>query len=475
MTLPTLQTSLAHRILAGPLGWVMTTGWFDSLKMSMLPREFRMARARALAFVHPETESFFQAVGVTAAARKKLAGPAEKALAELGCRRAALAPVKARFEEALWRGGERNPADLVVLEQQHRRVSEAAIKPGMLFRFLSNEPSFAPTGFSVPDPQAALAAAQPWLDDPATLYAAPPMPERVERSTAIPGPSGPEYLIRFSSPSAFTGGDTVTARVYEPSGGAEATPTFIYGSGLGMVYDLISYWPEEDYLARRLAARGVRVVLPESPWHGRRELAGRYSGEPYLARAPVPIFELFSAQAQETAQIIAWARDRGAPRVGVGGVSLGALITQQIVGHAAHWPGIMRPDMAFIGAGSGRVDEVVVKGDLSGRLGMGAAVRAAGWTDPMLARLRPLLDPPDAPGIPADRVLAYLGRRDETTPFVLATSLLDGWGVPPGNRIIHDAGHIALYTRLIRGDTAVARIAAMLSPDFQEATSVSLR
>ncbi len=463
MTVETLKTSPVHRLLKGPFGWVMTTGWFDRVKMAMLPREFRMARARALAFVHPKPDGFLDALGVTEAARKRLSRPTEKALAELVQRRARLKPVKARFEEALWHGGERDPAALVTLEQEHRRLSAAAIKPGMLFRFLWNEASFAPTGFAVPEPQAALEAAQPWLENPASLYAAPPMPDKVERSTPVPGPSGPEYLIRFSSPSRFTNNDCVTARVYEPAEGSATAPTLIYGSGLGMVYDLIPYWPEEDYLARRLAAQGVRVVLPESPWHGRRELPGHFSGEPYLARAPVSIYELFSSQVQETAQIIAWARDQGSPRVGVGGVSLGGLVTQQIVGHSAGWPKAMRPDMAFIGAGSGHVDNVVVRGDLSERLGMGAAVFDAGWTDELLAQMRPLLDPPDSPSIHADRILAYLGRRDETTPFRLANALLDSWGVPSRNRIIYDADHIALYTRLIRGDMAVPRISEMLS------------
>ncbi len=462
MTATALQTSTMHRILAGPLGWFLTTGWFDGIKMAMLPREFRMARARALAFVHPEPADFLDALDVSDAARRRFADPAARALAELGRRRQALAPVKARLEAALWDGGTNDPAALVALEQEHRRVSEAAIKPASLFRFLWAEPSLAPIGFATPDPKQALTEARRWLDDPGSLYAAPPLPARVERSASIPGPAGPEYLIRFASPSPFTAGDTVTARVYDPAEGACDAPAFVFGSGLGMVYDLISYWPEEDYIARRLAARGVRVVLPESPWHGRREVPGRYSGEPYLARAPVSIYELFSAQTQETAQIVAWARAEGAPCVGIGGVSLGGLVSQQIAGHSRTWPRHMRPDMAFVGAGCSRVDRIVVLGDLSERLGMSAAVRGAGWTDETLARLRPLLDPPERPGIAPEAVLAYLGRRDESTPYPFAKALLDAWGVPQENRIVHDAGHIALYTRLIRGDDAVPRIAAML-------------
>ena len=462
MTETTLQTSSTHRTLAGPLGWLMTTGWFDGVKMAMLPREFRMARARAIAFVHPEPDAFLDALGVTADARRRLAGPAAKALTELARRREALGPVQAQWEDAVWGGAEIDPPALVALENRRRALSEAVVKPTTLFRFLGAEPSFAPTGFATPVPAEALAKAAPWLERPATLYAAPEAPASVDRSAAVAGPHGPEYLIRFPSPSPFTSRDTVTARVYEPANADSHAPAFVFGSGLGMLYDLIRYWPEEDYMARRLAARGIRTILPESPWHGRRELPGHYSGEPYLARAPVSIFELLSAQVQETAQIIAWARAEGARRIGVGGVSLGGLVTQQIAGHCGDWPEDMRPDMVFIGAGSSHVDEVVVQGDLSGRLGMSAAVRGAGWTDGALARLRPLLDPPARAALAPDTILAYLGRRDQSTPYALAKRLLDDWHVPDGNRIVHDAGHIALYTRLIRGGDAVPRIAEML-------------
>lgn len=463
MTNSTLHTSSMHRLLGSPLGWLLTTGLFNNLKMTMIPREFRMARARAMAYLHTDPSDFLGALGATDEARHRLEDSAAKALAELAHRRAALQLVKARWEDAVWGGEPSDPSTLVALEEKRRALSEAALKPGMLFRFLWKEPSVEPTGFAIPDPSEALGRVADWLKKSELLYAAPKAYETVERSASIPGPAGPEYLIRFRSPSSFTDHDTVTARVYEPAPGSTDAPTFVFGSGLGMLYDLIRYWPEEDYMARRLAKRGIRTILPESPWHGRREVPGRYSGEPYLAHAPVSIYQLFSAQAQETAAIIAWARAEGARRVGVGGVSLGGLVTQQVVGHCGLWPEAMRPDMAFIGAGSSHVDQVVLMGDLSGRLGMSAAVRDAGWTDALLAKLRPLLDPPGTPAIAPEAILAYLGSRDRSTPFALAMKLLDHWKVPERNRIVHDADHMALYTRLIRSDEAASRIAEMLT------------
>ncbi|MGR3761107.1 hypothetical protein ACUXV3_13415 [Roseobacteraceae bacterium NS-SX3] len=452
-----------HRLLAGPAGWLFEAGWFDRLRMALLPREFRMARARALALAHPEPDDFLDALALESGARARLSAQSARALAELDRRRAALRLVQARWDDVMWGGMQCDAASRAALENERRTRSEEVFKPARLFRFLSAEREIAPVGYDVPAPPAALAKAAPWLARPGSLYAAPDPLPRVERSAAVPGPVGPEYLIRCRSPSPFTLRDTVTARVYDPPGGSDGAPAFIFGSGLGMLNDLIRYWPEEDYIARRLAGRGIRVVLPESPWHGRRELRGCYSGEPYLARAPAALFELFSAQTQETAQLIAWARSEGAPRVGAGGVSLGALVTQQIAGHCGAWPAVMRPDMVFLGAGTSQVGEAVTGGDLSQRLGLDAAVRDGGWTDRFLRELAPLLDPPGQPGVAPGAILAYLGRRDRSAPFEAACQSLDTWRVPQRNRIIHDGGHISLYLSLIRSTGAADRIAGLLA------------
>lgn len=458
-----LDTSCTHRLLTGPLGWLLTTGWADRLKMAMLPAEFRLARARALAFANPDPEGFLDALEVDDATRQRLRQRALRALPELDRRRQSLDQVQDQWDTVFWRGAAADSAARVALERRRRRLSQEALKPDRLFRFLSAEHAFAPVAFQIPGPEETITAMSRWLSDPASAYAASaadlPAPER---SAPIPGPAGPESLLRFSSPSTFQQGVRVTARVYEPARCTGATGTFIYGSGLGMLYDLIRYWPEEDYMARRLAARGVRVILPESPWHGRRELPGRYSGEPYLARAPLSVFELFSTQVQETARLIGWARSLGSPLVGVGGVSLGGLVAQLIAGHCRTWPAELRPDMVFVGAGTSQVDRALASGALSRLLGLSCALADAGWTQDALAALRPLLDPPRAPGIDPSRILACLGTRDSSTPYATALALLDRWEVPPDNRIVYDAGHIALYARLIRSDTAVGRIARLL-------------
>ena len=49
--------------------------------------------------------------------------------------------------------------------------------------------------------------------------------------------------------------------------------------------------------------------------------------------------------------------------------------------------------------------------------------------------------------------------RDNSIPYAFAVRLLDEWSVPPRNRMLHDAGHIALYARIIRSEALAERIA----------------
>ncbi|MBB4265098.1 alpha/beta hydrolase family protein [Roseospira visakhapatnamensis] len=457
-----LSVSMMHRVLSGPLSRVFMSRWFDRVRMSVVPREFRAARASAVAAAQPDVDAFLTELGLDGDRASRLRPRARRAMAVLARRHADLAETQRRWDDVFWGHATADMATRVALDRERRRRSQDARKPAWLFRFLGNEPSVAVCPFEVPPPRETLAAVSPWLDDPDGVYAAPAATPPTEISAEVLGPAGPESLIRFASPSPFMD-DRVTARVYGPEGGGAGAPTFIYASGFGMMYDLIAYWPEEDYVARRLAARGIRVILPESPWHGRRAPPGCFSGQSYLARAPLSLVKLYAAQACETAHLVAWARARGSARVGVGGFSLGGLVTQQIASRCRLWPEAMRPDMAFIGAGSTHIDQVVTRGDISRLLGLTDAVTRAGWTDADLRALRPVLDPGPEPGVDPDAILAFLGTEDQSTPYGQAKRMLDDWRVPVANRMVFEAGHIALYARIIRDAAPIERIARMLT------------
>ena len=291
------------------------------------------------------------------------------------------------------------------------------------------------------------------LADPSPIFAAPPTVPQIEQSRARSGPAGPESLLRFPSPSRYPH-DIVYAHVYEPADAPSPLPTFIYGCGLAERYDQERVWPAEEFIGRRLAARGYRAVLIESPWHGRRTPPGFFSGEPYLAGAPATLFQLYSAQCQEIAALIHWARSLDAPVVGVGGGSLGAIVAQQVAGRCRAWPPALRPDVLFLAATAHHIDEVYRDGGLSIDLGLRDAIQAGGWDADTLRSLRPLLDPPSPPAIDPDHIVAVLGRRDTYMPYALGRQLLHEWRVPDRNVLTWDVGHFGVFVNLLRGHDA---------------------
>jgi hypothetical protein len=178
--------------------------------------------------------------------------------------------------------------------------------------------------FDVPDSETTI---DEWgALSPADVYGPSDTVPEVERSATMRGSDTREYLVRFPSPSPYVE-DTAYARVYEPFDAPAEEPfsTLIYGTGLAMACDSIEYWTEEEYVGRELAPEGYRVVLPIPSWHGRREVPGSYTGEPYLARMPVSAVELYATQAVETAVLVDWTRSRGAQRsVSAGSASAGS-------------------------------------------------------------------------------------------------------------------------------------------------------
>ena len=471
-----LATPLAHRLITSPLGALLDTRIFERIKGRSLPREMRLARigavAEATAAEGGDARAFLDAVDPAGALAPRDRERVHKAFARFVRQWADYAAILKAWEAAFWGDRDVAPENLVDLEMRRRAASERCVTPGRTLGFLAKRADIAPVACDIPDPDATRARWSDAIAAPAALFAAPEDLPDFQRSRAVPGPAGPEYLLRFRSPSPLMT-DTVHARIFEPAEDAEDAPAFVYASGLGMAYDRIRYWPEEDYIARPLAARGCRVILVESPWHGRRALPGRFSGEPYLATAPVGLFRLYAAQAQETAALIGWARRTGATVVGVGGVSLGGIVSQHVAGRCAAWPEAVRPDMAFLGATSAHIDEVVLGSEITRSLGVDSAVRAAGWTAERLRQLRPLLDPPASPGITPENVVAVLGRRDRYTPYTLGRGLLDAWGVPPGNVLTWDRDHFGVLLGLFRRDDAQKKILGKLN-EIRDKSSTSL-
>ena len=451
-----LETSPLHRLMTSPVGRLLTSRPFEAFKTRSLPREFAIVRARAAADVAlgEGPEAYLREVDAPPAPH--LHDRIERALAQYASVREEYDETMERWDSVFWGGYESLPDERVTIERDRREIAQQRAKPADIFGFLAKEHLVPSVKFETPDPDDALSRWHHELAEPARLYgftesrASEEFP-RVERSATVRGPGTVEYLLRFTSPSPHLS-DDASARVYEPADVDGDLPTLVFHSGWGMFDDQLVYWPEEEYLARTLAPMGYRVILPDAPWHGRREPLGNYSGEPYVARAPVGLFTLYAAAALETAVLTDWARTEGAPVVGVGGVSLGGTIALHVGGRCGDWPESMRPDLLFPVGAPGAIDQTLLSGALTHLLDIDDAFDAAGWTGEHLHEFAPLLNPPKTPCLAPERVFTFVGAHDGMAPTRTARALFEEWGIPRPNQTEWDCGHFGVMANLIRRD-----------------------
>ncbi len=447
-----IKTPFFHRLITSPVGKPMETPWYERLRMQSLHWEFTTARVAAAARVTSEgdIDDFLKELGLALNAAPRLRQRIGKALRTYKTLDKAFNDILQDWETAFWTSASYADEERIFLEQSRREKATQWVKPTNIFGFLGRNELIPAVGFNVPTPNTVFSKYAAALTNPHLLYGAPHELPEPQISHALPGPAGKEYWIRFTTPSSFLR-DTVYARVYEPNHTSPDTlPTLIYASGLGMAYDHNLYWPEEEYLGRSLAKQGYRVVLVESPWHGRRTPMGSYSGERFLAEVPVSFIEFYSAQIREIAILIGWARGLGAPRVTVGGLSLGGIVAQQVASWCGTWPKTLRPDTIVMVANCGQATRGLLDSAIGIELSVDKAVHRAGWDEKHLQGLHPLLDPKPKPGLDPNCIFAILGEYDRTTPYPFAAQLLDDWEVPQANRLIWKTGHFGVLVRMIR-------------------------
>lgn len=78
--------------------------------------------------------------------------------------------------------------------------------------------------------------------------------------------------------------------------------------------------------AFRLRARGAHTMLIDLPFHLRRRLPGRNSGDGFFGTDPARILATLQQSVEDAAALVAWARRDVSPTVAVMGVSLGGLV-----------------------------------------------------------------------------------------------------------------------------------------------------
>ncbi len=448
-----LKKVAEKQILSSPLIKKHIPRLVETVKTRRVAREFKIGRLSAAASmcIGKDASAFLEELGVTDRISAKLRRRIEQGLHEFERVWQDWDASVRQCEEVFWNytRQEWRPDDARLAIHRERRIkSEARMRPLQQLGFLLDKPFVPSVRFSIPSPDDIPAALENSLQHPEELFAAPDTMPPIETSYKVPGPSGQEYVIRFPSPSRFMG-DMVFARIFEPRKPLDGQPTLIYSGAFGMAYDQLTYWPEETNLGRPLAALGYRVVIIESPWHGRRISEGFSSGEPFLSTAPLGCVQFVSAQVQETAVLMHWARTSGSSAVAVAGISLGGMAMQQLVCRCRGWPARLRPDAALLSAATSHAEHIVRDSELSHMIGLTDALQNAGWNDQTIMMLNNIFDTP-APAIDPRRVNMVFGAYDSLVPYATATAIADAWRLPQENIITWSTGHLGVLMDMLK-------------------------
>ena len=376
----------------------------------------------------------------------------------LARRLAALAALDRRYAEAAaaWEEGffGSGAADLAELERRRRAAAVRLMAARRLFIGLRLRGLAPALRWEIADASAFERRHGARLAPGACAFPPPPAVP-IEASRPIRRGRRQHYWLRFVSPAL---GDLAWAHVVEPPGCSDP-PTLILHHGVGVEAEFL---PDPNDALNDLADSGVRVVKPEGPWHGRRSLSGFFGGEPVLARAPLGILDYFHAAVAESAALVEWARAGSRGAVAVGGVSLGALVSECLAGAARDWPTARAPDALLLIAPGGSFLRIVLQSALTRRLELPARLAERGWDAAALTRLLPLAEPQGAPALDPGRILAVLGARDEVTPYADARALLEGWGVPAANLFTAAKGHFSTSLDAAGLERPLARLIALL-------------
>jgi pimeloyl-ACP methyl ester carboxylesterase len=181
-----------------------------------------------------------------------------------------------------------------------------------------------------------------------------------------------------------------------------------------------------------LRKRGLDVALPVLPFHALR--AGARRGPPNFPSAdPRVTNEAFRQAASDIVALAQWLRARGAPHVGIMGVSLGgytsALLATVTDAFDFVMPMIPLASVADFAREQGRL------GDGESALAQHAALERANWIASPLAR---------ALRVPSDRALVVAAEADRITPRAHAQRIATHFGC---ELVTIPGGHLLQFGR----------------------------
>lgn len=218
-------------------------------------------------------------------------------------------------------------------------------------------------------------------------------------------------------------------------------------------------------------ALGCDILLMTLPFHGTRRGKGEpFSGYGFFAGGPSRIDEAVAQSVQDARVLVRWLLDeRGAPAVGVTGVSLGGLVAAQL---AAAEP---RLSFAIPNVPVTTLADLVMEWEPMGTV-LRRLAKRGGWS---LAEARQHLAPSSpltwAPVIPKDRLFVIGGAGDRLAPPKHARLLWEHWRRPrlhwfPGSHLLHfDRGRYLEEMARFLADADFLRVTGTRGPSRRRA------
>ncbi len=446
------------RLMRSPLGQMIARPWLDDVSIQLLTDwVFPMSRAWAAATIAGgRFKAFRDALGVPDLDSPSLWLNSSLKDIDQAVKKAEAAD--AAWEEALFGASGGSSAAAVAAEEARLDAANDLAMAKLRMVFFGRGHKLAACRWNLPTPDEVAARHGDRLADPDRAYLMPDTLPRIEESRMIGSEIGVEYWVRFDTPDLGNGSEIDTpcwARVFEPAG-VTNPPTVIHLHGICMELDHIRAPLREIEV---YCERGIRVIAPEAPSHGRRRQPGRYAGEAFVAGTPLSTLDHMAAHVREIGILTDWARRTSTGPVGWSGISLGALTSQLTASHAANWPRSMRADVLALYTTSEGIEEIGLTGEIAKAFGVDRELLAAGWTEEALRGWRPLTDPVQPPCMGPENVFMVLGSEDRITPFEHGIGIAKRWGVPDAQVFVRPQGHFSVPAGLMVDEAPVAAFA----------------
>lgn len=227
-------------------------------------------------------------------------------------------------------------------------------------------------------------------------------------------------------------------------------PTIVAIHGFNVDLYLINEW---FFALPRLFHMGCDVLLVTLPFHGPRQtLFSPFSGHGFFAGGIRRLNEAIAHSVHDTRLLLRWvAEERGAPQVGVTGVSLGGFVTALVA--------TLEPELAFAMPNVPVVSivDLAMEWEPVGSL-IRSALRLSGWSLTEARHLVAAASPLSyAPAIPYERRFIIGGVGDRMAPPKHSRLLWDHWERCrlhwfPGGHVVHidRAGYLRQIGRFLR-------------------------